>query len=201
MAHHLDDDDAVVAVGGAVQAIDRLGRNPERGVEAEAGVGHRHVVVDGLGQGDHRQALFDQPERVLLRPVAADADHRVQAVLPAVRHDHVAHVADAALDLHAVRLDAAGAENRAADREDAGQGVLVERQRPILDQARESRRGCRPPPCRGRARLCRRRESPRSSPGQSPPAVRMPTRLMGLLRLNGGTFRALPAGRAPAGRQ
>ena len=54
VAHHLDHDDAVMAVRRAVQPVDRVGRDPERGVEAEGDVGHGDVVVDRLGQGDRR---------------------------------------------------------------------------------------------------------------------------------------------------
>jgi predicted permease len=138
MAHQLDDDDAVVAVGGAVQAIDSLGRNPECRVEADARLGHRHVIVDGLGQGDDGEALLGEAEGVLLRAVSADADDGVQSVLLAVREDHVAHVANPSLDLHAVGLDAARAENRPADGENAGERVFVQRKRTILDQPQKA---------------------------------------------------------------
>ena len=47
-AHHLDDHHAVVALGGRVQAVDRVGRDLHRGVEAEREVGGREVVVDRL---------------------------------------------------------------------------------------------------------------------------------------------------------
>ena len=67
VAHDLDHDDAVMAVRGAVQAVDRVGRDPERGVEAEGDVGALDVVVDRLGQGDDVQALLDQAVGVLLR--------------------------------------------------------------------------------------------------------------------------------------
>ena len=81
VAHHLDHDDAMVAVGGAVQPVDRVGRDAERGVEAEADVGQRDVVVDRLGQGDDVQALLEQPERVPGGAAAAEADQAVEVVL------------------------------------------------------------------------------------------------------------------------
>ena len=51
VAHDLGHDDAVMAVGGAVQPVDGFGGDPERGVEPERRVGQGHVVVDGLWAG------------------------------------------------------------------------------------------------------------------------------------------------------
>src|SRR6185437_7704163 len=47
-AHDFDDDDAIVRVGGGVDAVDGLGGDHDRGVVAEGGVGAADVVVDGL---------------------------------------------------------------------------------------------------------------------------------------------------------
>ena len=87
VAHDLDHDDAVVAVRRAVQAVDRLGGDAQRGVEAEGDVGHRHVVVDGLGQRDDVEALLHQAAGVLLRAAAAQADQRVEVVFAVVVDD------------------------------------------------------------------------------------------------------------------
>ena len=57
-AHHLDDHDALVRLGGGVQAIDRLGGDGDRGVEAERRLRARQVVVDGLRDADDRHALL-----------------------------------------------------------------------------------------------------------------------------------------------
>ena len=51
-AHHLDDHHPVVALGGGVQPVDRVGRDLHRGVEPEREVGRRQVVVDRLGHAD-----------------------------------------------------------------------------------------------------------------------------------------------------
>ena len=56
-AHHLDDQDPVVAVGGGVQAVDRLHRDVDRGVEAEGVVGGAEVVVDRLRHPDDVDAV------------------------------------------------------------------------------------------------------------------------------------------------
>ena len=47
-AHHLDDDHAVVRLGRRVQAVDRVGGDLHRGLEAEREVGAGEVVVDRL---------------------------------------------------------------------------------------------------------------------------------------------------------
>ena len=59
-AHHLDDERAVVRLGGGVQAVDRLGRDVDRGVEAEGVVGRVEVVVDGLRHADDADAVLVQ---------------------------------------------------------------------------------------------------------------------------------------------
>ena len=55
-AHHLDDDDAVVRLGGRVQPVDRLGGDRDRRVEAEGVVGAGEVVVDRLRDADDGEA-------------------------------------------------------------------------------------------------------------------------------------------------
>ena len=55
-AHHLDDHHAVVRLRRRVQAVDRVGRDLDRGVEAERVVGADDVVVDRLRHADHRHA-------------------------------------------------------------------------------------------------------------------------------------------------
>ena len=54
MAHDLDDDNPIMAVGRAVQAVDGLGGNSNGGVKTKGDVGHGHVVVDRFGKGDRR---------------------------------------------------------------------------------------------------------------------------------------------------
>ena len=78
--HHLHDHHAVVALRGRVQAVDRVGRDLHRGVEAEREVGRREVVVDRLRDADDVHALAGQLVRDAERVLAADRDHRVDAV-------------------------------------------------------------------------------------------------------------------------
>ena len=76
--HHLDDHDAAVGFGGRVQAIDRVGREADRGVEAEAAGRPVDVVVDRLRHADERDALLVELVGDGQRAVAADADERVE---------------------------------------------------------------------------------------------------------------------------
>ena len=57
-AHDLDDHDAVVRFGGRVQPVDGVGREADRGVEAERVRRFDDVVVDGLGDADERDAAL-----------------------------------------------------------------------------------------------------------------------------------------------
>ena len=59
-AHDLHHDDPLVALGGAVQAVEALGGKAHGRVEAEGGVGLVQVVVDGLGHAHHPEALLGQ---------------------------------------------------------------------------------------------------------------------------------------------
>src|SRR5262249_17699987 len=112
-AHHLDDHHAVVRLGGRVEAVDRLGRDEDGGVEAERVVGAGEVVVDRLRDADDRQLLLrvqtcGDAERVL----AADRNERVEAPVAEVPE----HALDASLELEGVR--AARADDPAPARED-----------------------------------------------------------------------------------
>ena len=61
-----------------VEAVDRLGRDVDGGVEAEGVVRGGQVVVDGLGYADDLDAvLVDQACRDPQGVLAADRDERV----------------------------------------------------------------------------------------------------------------------------
>jgi DNA-binding response OmpR family regulator len=51
-AHDLDDHDALVALGGGVQPLERLGHHLDRGGEPDRHLGGLEVVVDRLGHAD-----------------------------------------------------------------------------------------------------------------------------------------------------
>ena len=135
MSHDLDDDDAMVAVGGTVEAVDGVGGDAERGIEAEGGVGHADVIVYRLWQRDDVEPLLRQLQRVLLRAAATKADQHVEVVAMVVLDDQIGHVLCLAGDLHLVRLVPAGAENRAADGENAGQHAAAEIDAAVLHQS------------------------------------------------------------------
>ena len=138
VTHDLGDDDPMVAVRRAVQPVDRLGRDLERGREADRRVGLGDVVVDGLGQRDDVESGLDEAKRVLLRAAATDAQEGVEVVPLVGPDDLVGHVDDATVDPHPVRLVATRPEDRAADGQDAGERRRIEPHPPVLGQAAEA---------------------------------------------------------------
>ena len=80
-AHHLDEHHPLMRLGGAVQPVDGLGRDLQRGVVAECDVGAVDVVVDGLGHPDDGNVLLGEPVRGGQRALAADRDQHVDAVV------------------------------------------------------------------------------------------------------------------------
>ena len=56
-AHHLDDHHTVVRLGGGVQPVDRVAGDLHGGVEAEGELGRADVVVDRLGHADARDPV------------------------------------------------------------------------------------------------------------------------------------------------
>ena len=135
MPHDLSHDDAVVAVSGAVQAVNRLGGNVQSGGVAESGVGHGHVVVNRLRQRNHMDPCAVEAQGVLRSAASAQADHAIDSPLLEIAPDNTGHVLGSAVHHHAMRLVAAGAENRAADGENAGKSSAVQIDSPVLDQA------------------------------------------------------------------
>ena len=68
----------MMTVRGAVQPVNCLGRDAERGVEADGGVGERDVVVDGFRERDDIEASFNEAKGILadLRRAQAEAEIR-----------------------------------------------------------------------------------------------------------------------------
>ncbi len=107
-AHDLNDDDAVVRVGGGVNAINGFGGDHDGGVEAEGLVGAVDVVIDGLGNADGVDAVVGKIESDGLRVVSAESDERVNLV----ELENFLHLLDAAGDL--LHVGAGGVEDGAA---------------------------------------------------------------------------------------
>ncbi len=123
MAHYLRHHDTMMAVRGAVQPVNRLRRNSQCSVETERGIGHRHVVINRLGQRQHSQALL---------PAAAQAHQPIQPVLLVVLNDCLGHVPHSAFDFHPVRFVAAGSQDGSAHGQNPGQRLLFEADAPVL---------------------------------------------------------------------
>jgi hypothetical protein len=128
-AHHLADEHAVVRLGGRVQAVDRVGRNLHRGVEAERDLSGREVVVDRLRDSDDVHAGLRELVRDAERVVAPDGDERVDVVLLQRRFDGL----DAPLDL--VGIGPRRTQDGPAPGQDAAAELHVERAGEVLGQA------------------------------------------------------------------
>ena len=106
LAHH----HPVVALRGAVQAIDGIGGDLRRGPEPDAGVRSPDVVVDRLGDADHRDVGHrgGRPHRAL----AADHDEPIERMRVERSPDELRSSVDPR------RLGPGRPEDRAAPRED-----------------------------------------------------------------------------------
>src|SRR5580698_2100442 len=138
MAHDFGDDDAVMAVRSTMQTVNGFGRNIQRGGVAEGGVGHGHVVINGLGQSDDVEAGLVKAQRILLRSAAAEADEAIETPFFVIAHNCFGHIARAAVNDHAMRFIAAGAEDGAADGKDARESGAVEPEPIVFHEAPET---------------------------------------------------------------
>jgi hypothetical protein len=80
-AHHLDQHHSLMGFGGAVQPVDGLAGDGQRGVMPECHIGAIDVVVDRLRHADYRDVLLGQPMRGRERAFATDRDEHVDAVV------------------------------------------------------------------------------------------------------------------------
>ena len=142
--HDLHDHGPLVAGRRGVELVQGIRRRADRGVVPECDHSPRHVVVDGLGDADHRDSHVGQPPRDLQRPVSADAHDGIQPQLPHTLQDMAGHVLDdrLAADPRPIleRIPAVGRpKDRAAHGEDAGHvlgGQLL--RHPRFEQAVEA---------------------------------------------------------------
>ena len=127
-----------MALGGGVQAVDRLGGDVHRGVEAERHVGRAEVVVDRLRDADHVQAVV----------VEALARRRA---CPRRRSRSARRAGGARASRGPARgpssrsydVGARAAEDRAAARQDPARGLDRQLHRRSPRARRASRRGSR----------------------------------------------------------
>ena len=140
-AHHLHHHHALVALGGAVQAVQAFGGEGHGGVEAEGGEGLVEVVVDGLGHTHHAQAFLVQRVGDGERAVAADGHQRIEFLHREVLQDFVraVHIPGAAIG-HLHRevqwvAPVGGAQDGAAQVRYAAHPVFGEAEHPALGVA------------------------------------------------------------------
>ena len=139
-AHHFHHDDAVVALGGGVQAIECFRGGADGGVEPERQLGAEDIVVDGLGHADHGQSLERQVVGNLETAIAPDGDQRIEPRCME-RGDQIVGAVALVLRTGLVAADVAeriapvgGAENGAADMGDAAHFGGTERHHAVETQ-------------------------------------------------------------------
>src|ERR1700729_2313385 len=134
-AHHLDDQRPVVAFRRGVQPVDGLHRDVHGGVEPEGVVGRAQVVVDGLGYAHDLDALVVQPRGTPQGVLPTDRDQRADAQAVQVIGDPRYPGATAAGRGVGQRIRSRRAEDRAAERQDAADGLHVQRDGVALQRA------------------------------------------------------------------
>jgi hypothetical protein len=86
-AHDLEDDHAVVRLGGRVEPVDRVGADLHRGVEPEREVGRVEVVVDRLRDPDDAEPVLGELARDPEGVLPTDRDERIEVLLGERRLD------------------------------------------------------------------------------------------------------------------
>ena len=119
-AHHFDDKDPVMALGGRVEAVDRLRGDVQRGVEAEGDIGRAEVVINRLRHADDVDAVGVQATGGTEGVLAADRGQAVEVEVA----DRRAHALEPVLAL--IGIGPGAAEDRAAAREDPPDSLEVE---------------------------------------------------------------------------
>ena len=126
VAHDLNAHHAAVAACGGVDAVDDIGGNVHGGVEAEGYVGAVDIVVNGLGQADDVQTLLREQVGGFVGAVAAQAQQAVQlGVLVGLFHGGNLVNLVVLHHTHHFKGGALGAQNGAAQRQDAAEIVLA----------------------------------------------------------------------------
>ena len=122
VAHDLHDEHPAVGGGGGVDAVDGVGGDLHSAVEAEGHVGAPDVVIDGLGQGDHVEALLPQQVGGLVGTVAAQYHQtvQIQGLVVLLHGRHLVQTVGIG-DAHLLEGLPGGAQDGAALGQDAGE--------------------------------------------------------------------------------
>ena len=125
VAHDLNAHHAAVAACRGVDAVDDVGGDVHSGVKAERYVGAVDVVVDGFGQADDVEPLLGEEVGRFVGAVTAQAEQAVEAGF-LIGTLHGGHFINVVVFHHPHHLKggALGAQNGAAQRQDASEIVL-----------------------------------------------------------------------------
>jgi hypothetical protein len=134
----------MVRRGRGLQAVDRLGDDRHRRIEAEGGVGGAEIVVDGLGHADHADPERREALRDMHRAVATDHHEPVQSGLAHALERALRHVGDRDRPVVTARRKVprvalvGRAEHRAALGDQPGDVAIAQLAQPALVQSLEA---------------------------------------------------------------
>ena len=178
VTHDLDDHDAVVRLRRGVHPVERLGGDADRGVEADRAVGAPDVVVDRLRGADHPDTGLGELPGGREGAVAADADERLDVLVPNVsRTESMPPLVSSGWNRAVPSIVPPWLTMpRAWSRVSGNRSPSTTPRQPWRNPTRVS-------PCR---LLCLTTARIKAlSPGQSPPPVRSPMRMSSTLRSAG----------------
>ena len=136
VAHQLNDHHAAVAVRRGMDAVDHIGGDLHRRMEAESEIRTRDVVINGLWQADDIEPFLRQKRCRLVRAVAAQRDQAVQLHLLVVALHFIDFVKALAVGAaHLAERGAAGPQDGAAARQNIGKLAFLHQAVIALDQA------------------------------------------------------------------
>lgn len=136
--HDFANDEAMVAGGGGMEAVDGLGGNGHGGVETEGDFGFGDIIIDGFGEREDVEAGLVEAVGVFLSTIAAEADEAIEAELFVIGDGDLGHVHDGITHTHFVGFIATTAEEGTALGEDATDINILDGGDAVFDEAAEA---------------------------------------------------------------
>ena len=118
--------------------VDGFHRDAKRCIKTKGHISPHNIIINGLGQGDHIQAILGEPEGILEGAPAAQANQCIQVVFIVILHNHIGHIHTFPAHGHFMGLVAAGPQNGPSQGQDPRQHLVVQPDRAVFHQPPES---------------------------------------------------------------